>query len=109
MTVKKNDAEKKEGIERRKSFRLDMEKELIDIAWQNDLGIEQHKKLVCLDFSRGGVKLDSDMEIPVNTPIKATFKQKHPKSQHIEGKVLRCVQQKNGWFEIALIFDNKEE
>jgi c-di-GMP-binding flagellar brake protein YcgR len=109
MTVKKNDEVEKEGIERRKSFRLDMEKELMDIAWQNDSGVEQRKKMVCLDFSRGGIKLDSDVEIPVDTPITATFKVKHPKSQHIKGKILRCVKQANGWFEIALIFDNHKD
>jgi len=46
--------------ERRSSFRLDMEKELVDIMWQDENGQE----IICLDFSRGGLKLDCDVALP---------------------------------------------
>lgn len=93
-----------DGVERRKSFRLDMEKEFIDICWKNEANIEQKKKLVCIDFARGGLKLESDIAIAIKTPVSAIFKPENPHSQRINGEVLRCIQQKNGWFELVLIF-----
>ena len=91
--------------ERRKSFRLDMEKELIDMMWLNEDGLPQKKKIVCLDFSRGGLKLDCDVDIPVSTPVTVIFKAADPNSQKLRGKVLRCIKQKTGWYEVALILD----
>ena len=44
-------------MERRKSFRLDMEKELVDITWTDESGQLRSKKIACLDFGRGGLKL----------------------------------------------------
>lgn len=87
--------------ERRQSFRLDMEKELVDIIW-NENGIERSKKIACLDFSRGGLKVDCDCEIAINTQITIVFKAANPNSQKLFGKVIRCIKQDNGWFEVAL-------
>ena len=92
-------------IERRKSFRLDMEKELIDIRWQDDAGNERTKKVACRDFSRGGIKIDSDIEFTAGTPIVVVFKANSPNSQELSGKVLRCNKQDNGWFEVAFQFE----
>ena len=50
--------------ERRRSFRLDMEKELIDVKWTDDSGRAHHKKVACRDFSKGGLRIDCDVEIP---------------------------------------------
>ena len=97
------------GEERRKSFRLDMEKELVDITWQDENGIHKKKKIVCLDFSRGGLKLDCDEAIPVSTSVTVLFKAANPNSQKLEGKVLRCLKQKNGWFEIGLMLDIQDK
>ena len=92
-------------MERRKSFRLDMEKELVDIVWTNENGQEQKKKIACLDFSRGGLKLDCVQNLPINTAITVVFKSAHANTQKLYGKVLRCIKQDNGWYEIALILD----
>lgn len=94
-----------EEMERRKSFRLDMEKELVDILWTDENGREHNKKIACLDFSRGGLKLDCDQHLPVNTAVTIVFKSAHEGSQKLYGKVLRSNKQENGWFEIALILD----
>lgn len=94
------------GIERRSSFRLDMEKELVDIMWTDENGQERSKKISCLDFSRGGIRLDCDIALPVQTAVTVLFKSASANSQKLYGKVLRCVKQDNGWFEIALILDN---
>lgn len=96
-----------DGIERRKSFRLDMEKELVDIVWINEHGQEQNKKIACLDFSRGGLKLDCDQNLPVNTAVTVVFKSAHANTQKLYGKVLRCIKQDNGWYQIALILDTE--
>ncbi|XQW85264.1 PilZ domain-containing protein [Thalassotalea piscium] len=92
--------------ERRQFFRLDMEKELVDILWLNESGQQSAKKIACLDFSRGGLKLDCDQAIEIQTPVTVIFKAADPRSQKLTGRVIRCIQQKNGWFEIALKLDD---
>jgi len=92
--------------ERRQSFRIDMEKELVDISWTDDLGNMQRRKIVCLDFSRGGLKVDCDQAIPVETNIEVLFNAAHPSSQKLTGRVLRCVKDDSGWFHIGLQLDN---
>lgn len=92
-------------IERRESFRLDMEKELVDITWTNEDGNEQQKKIACLDFSKGGLKLDCDIELPVNTQVLVVFRQAYPSNQKLAGKVLRCLKQDSGWYQVVLKLD----
>ena len=99
----KSSAEQQE--DRRQSMRLDMEKELIDIQWQDDSGNVLKKKIACLDFSKGGVRLDCDHAIPLHTNAEIIFKAAEPKSQTLRGQVIRCLKQENGWFEIALRLD----
>lgn len=94
-------------IERRQQFRLDMEKELIDIRWQDSDGIERTKKVACRDFSRGGIRIDSDIEMIAETVVTVTFKINTPHSQELVGKVLRCLKQDNGWYEIAFQLQTK--
>ena len=97
-----------DGIERRKSFRLDMEKELVDIVWTDESGQEQSKKIACLDFSRGGLRLDCDQNISINTSVTVVFKAAHANNQKLYGKVLRCIKQDTGWYQIALILDKDD-
>lgn len=97
-----------DGVERRSSFRLDMEKELVDIIWTDENGQEKAKKIVCLDFARGGLKLDCDIALPLQTAVTVLFKAASTNHQKLYGKVLRCIKQDNGWFEIALIL-NKDK
>lgn len=92
-------------IERRRSFRLDMEKELVDILWTDEQGQEHSKKIACLDFSRGGLKLDCDENLPVNAAVTVVFKSASASSQKLYGKVLRSIKQQSGWFEVALTLD----
>jgi hypothetical protein len=92
-------------LERRSSFRLDMEKELVDIMWTDENGKEKSKKIICLDFARGGLKLDCDIALPVQTAVTIVFKSASANNQKLYGKVLRCIKQDNGWFEMALILD----
>lgn len=94
--------EYQENNERRQSFRLDMEKELIDIIWHNENGQEINKKIVCIDFSKGGLKLECDQNIPVNTEVTVQFKAAATNNQILKGKVIRCIKQDTGWFELAL-------
>ena len=49
MADNDNDNEQK-IIERRQAFRLDMEKELVDIVWTDEQGHQHQKKIACLDF-----------------------------------------------------------
>jgi c-di-GMP-binding flagellar brake protein YcgR len=92
--------------ERRQSFRLDMEKELVDIQWQNEQHQQLQRKISCLDFSRGGLKLDCDHAIPLHTEVTVIFKIANPNSQNLHGTVIRCIKQATGYFEIALRLTN---
>ena len=95
--------------ERRKSFRLDMEKELVDILWTDGDDREHHKKITCVDFARGGLKLDCDQGIAVNTSVVVVFQSANASSQKLHGKVLRCIKQENGWFEIGVAINEDAE
>lgn len=94
-------------IERRRSFRLDMEKELVDISWTDSQGQTRTKKVACLDFSRGGLRIDSDIAIEADTEISVTFKATSPDKRTLNGRVLRCTAQDNGWFELAFQLETK--
>ena len=94
-----------DDVERRQSFRLDMEKELVDITWIDEKGTEHTKKIACLDFARGGLKLDCDENLSINTAVTVIFKSANASNQKLYGKVLRCIKQENGWFEVALVLD----
>ena len=91
-----------EETERRTAFRIDMEKEFVDIVWQDKIGLQHHKKTVCLNFSQSGLKLECDQEIPEQTIVKIVFKAAETKSRILFGKALRCTQKEHGWFEIAI-------
>lgn len=91
-----------QNIERRQSFRLDMEKEFVGLQWQDDNNQLVTKKVICLDFSKGGMKLDSDQSIAVDTPVTIVIKPNESQSRNLSGKVIRCTQQDNGWYLIAL-------
>jgi hypothetical protein len=94
--------------ERRQTFRLDMEKELVDIIWINDQQQQLQRKITCLDFSRGGLKLDCDHSIPLQTEVTVVFKVANPNSQNLYGKVIRCIEQPNGYFQLALRLDSNK-
>ena len=95
--------------DRRQSFRLDMEKELIDIVWTDSKGIQHQKKIACLDFSRGGLKVDCDQAIELQSAATVIFKAANPNSQKLYGRIIRCIEQANGWFEIALRLDDNTQ
>jgi c-di-GMP-binding flagellar brake protein YcgR len=88
--------------ERRNSFRLDMEKELVDIFWHTESGDNISQRIVCLDFSKGGLKLACEQAIPLDTEVKVCFKAADKNSQMLFGQVIRQVQQPDGFFDIAL-------
>ena len=94
-----------EGAERRSSFRLDMEEELVDITWLDADGRERTKHLCCLDFSLSGLKLDCDEELAIGTAIMVIFTSKNTNNQQFAAKVLRCNKQENDKFIIALILE----
>lgn len=97
-----SDSSMQDSNERRQFFRIDMEEELVDIIWQDQAGEEQRKKISCLDFSRGGVRLNCEQEIPVNTNVTVIFQAADPSSQRLFGSVLRCIAQEDGSYQVAL-------
>ena len=109
MSEIENNENSEAGIERRQAFRLDMEKELVDIIWMNERQEQQQRKITCLDFSRGGLKLDCDHSIPLQTAVTIIFKVASSNSQNLHGTVIRCIKQANGYFEIALRLANEKQ
>lgn len=90
------------SIERRQHFRIDMEEEMVDITWQDANGEEQTERIQCLDFSRGGLRVDCEYDIPVHSEATVIFQAADPKSQRLYCRVLRSLKQPNGFFQIAL-------
>lgn len=94
-------------MERRQSIRLDMEKELVKVTWLDNDGQQWTKTLACLDFSRGGVRVDSDMAIAEGTKAEVIFKANSQAPQAFDCTVLRCLEQPTSWYEIAFTLDHK--
>jgi hypothetical protein len=93
--------------DRRQSFRIDMEKELIDLMWCNDQGQQQQLQLTCLDFSRGGVRVECEQMIALDTEVTVIFNATHPNARKLVASVLRCQPTTTGTFEIALRMADK--
>ncbi len=94
-----------EKVERRKSFRLDMEKELVDLVWTDDNGQEYINKVTCMDFSRGGLKLYCQQPLSVDTGVTVMFTAAINANHKLSGKVLRCIKREDDCYEVALILD----
>jgi len=92
--------------DRRQYFRIDMEQELIDIAWIDQQEKQQHQQLVCLDFSKGGIRIESAQTIALGTAVNVTF-QADVNNQPLITRVLRCQRSTSGQFDIALRITNK--
>jgi hypothetical protein len=97
--------EESEEQERRQAFRIEMENEIIDISWEKSPGELVTRRIACIDFSRGGLKVNCDAEIEVGAFVTIVFRAAEVNSQKLTGKVLRCLKQHNGWYEIAIQLD----
>jgi c-di-GMP-binding flagellar brake protein YcgR len=91
----------KQTIERRKSFRIDMENESVDLLWRDTEGQSHKVSSVCLDFSKGGMKVEHDFAILPNTKVNFRFQSEHPDSIALHAKVVRCLEMENGRFSIG--------
>jgi c-di-GMP-binding flagellar brake protein YcgR len=92
--------------DRRQAFRIEMENEIIDISWFDKAGEVVTRRIACIDFSRGGLKINCDSAIEIDTLVTIIFRAAHENSQNLKGKVLRCLKQNNGWFDIGIQLDN---
>ncbi|MGB0937693.1 MAG: PilZ domain-containing protein [Colwellia sp.] len=91
--------------ERRQAFRIEMENEIIDISWETTPGELVTRRIACIDFSRGGLKVNCDAAIETDTFVTIVFRAAHENSQKLTGKVLRCLKQNNGWYEVGIQLD----
>ena len=94
--------------ERRSSRRLDMEKELITIKWE-EANIEQSGKATCLDVSSSGLKISFDRTIQIGQNVEVTFEGKNNHLNVMQATALYSEQKEHGWFEIAFTFDHSGE
>lgn len=91
-----------EAIERRESLRLDMEKELVNVIWQDEQGNELSTKCICVDISRQGMQLNFDREIKEGSEIFVQFSTNDVNAKKWPVKVLRCHLSINGWYLLGL-------
>ena len=87
--------------ERRKSLRLDMENHLVSILGPNE---GQTKQVVCVDVCNSGISLNLDAPLDVDAEIFVILNPADSDSPKRKGKVLRCVKQDSGWYQIGLHF-----
>lgn len=94
--------EEQQQMERRQDFRIDMEQEFLDILWRDSEGQSHKVKSTCVDFSKGGLRLEHEFAILPNTTVSFTFHDDHPESKKFKAKVVRCIELTNGNFSIGL-------
>ncbi|TLU67634.1 PilZ domain-containing protein [Thalassotalea litorea] len=88
--------------ERRQYFRIDMEYETVDLLWRDEEGQAHKVKSVCLDFSRGGLRIEHEFAITEDTEVSICFQADHPESQTLVAKVVRCIELTGNRFSIGL-------
>lgn len=90
--------------ERRSSLRLDMENELVAIFITNSHGVEKIKNVSCIDISNGGISINNDEPIAIDTLLKLQTNPRDKACPTYPVKVIRCDIQDSGWYNIGLIF-----
>lgn len=90
-------------FERRESARLDMEKQIVSVTWEQD-GKWVARDVMCFDVSRGGFQIEMEQPIPVGSLVKVLFLPHQPQCKTFEAKVLRITRCEHGWFNIGLQF-----
>lgn len=100
--------EQTSNIEKRRSLRLDMEKELIGLEWQCEDGKIIKRQAMCIDVSNGGLKVNIDRPIITNQPVKVTFRDKLGASNHFYATVLR-ESEVHDWYDVAMVFVEQGE
>ena len=90
-----------ENIERRQNFRIDMERELVNISWHDSDGQAHKLQCSCEDFSKGGLRIEHDFAIAIDTVVEFKFQADHPESRFLPAKVVRCIELQNGKFSLG--------
>nr|WP_224745845.1 PilZ domain-containing protein [Neiella litorisoli] len=95
-------------MDRRQSLRLDMEKHLIELSWTEQTS-EITRTVMCFDVSGGGLQVEMDRPLSLDTAVKVKFSPSEPISKQFEAKVIRVTKTESGWFNLGLIFTNKSQ
>jgi len=90
--------------ERRSSLRVDMEKQLVSISWIEETGTTITRDVMCIDVSNGGLQIELERSIPIDTLVVVLFSPNRTSCRSYETRVLRTLQQEHGWFNIGLQF-----
>lgn len=90
-----------ETIDRRQNFRIDMEKEAVDLLWRDAEGQSHKVTSICADFSRSGLRIEHEFAIVPDTQVNFRFQAEHPDSKPLTAKVVRCVELPTGKFSIG--------
>lgn len=95
-------------MDRRESLRLDMEKHLIEISWTENSATVT-RSVMCFDVSGGGLQIEMDKPLPLNTQVNVQFQPSESASKLFEAQIIRVIRTENGWFNMGLEFINKPQ
>ncbi|MCL1146734.1 PilZ domain-containing protein [Shewanella sp. 10N.261.52.F9] len=89
--------------ERRRSIRVDMESETVNIAIQSDVDVITKPAIArCIDLSRKGALLHCQQAMPLGTLIAITFNAGKENQNSVKGQVCRCITLDDQSFHVAL-------
>lgn len=97
-------SETAEQMERRRSLRLDMEQELVTIQWLDQLGNEHLEQMVCIDICNGGIAIESNTILSVESTVDVIINPGDTQSPKHTAQIIRCNEQPSGCFHIGLVF-----
>ena len=98
-------SDEEELNERRQHIRLDMEGELVRVEWLEE-GIAFSEKLVCVDFSRKGIKVSCEKKIAQYTPVDITLMPDTSQEKMVKARVIRCNIERDSHYNIAMLFQD---
>ncbi len=80
-----------EQLDRRRSMRLDLENEPVQINWKDSKGEQQSIEAICIDISRRGMLITHCDDLPIGTKLTVKFtSEQASNSEHLKAKVARC-------------------
>ncbi|WP_220719242.1 PilZ domain-containing protein [Agarivorans litoreus] len=79
-----------EQLDRRRSMRLDLENEPVQLTWQDGEGEDQSIEATCIDISRRGMLVKHSKDLQIGTKLKVQFSPGSGDISEMKAKVARC-------------------
>ncbi|MEE1675229.1 PilZ domain-containing protein [Agarivorans aestuarii] len=79
-----------EQLDRRRSMRLDLENEPVQLTWKDSDGEDQSLEATCIDISRRGLLVKHSNDLQIGTKLIIQFSAEHSDTSEMKAKVARC-------------------